>query len=131
MNNDRGVNFRLCSDSEGLSILNEPQIKKRLGAHSETIKVTPWICQLNEFRMMFVFWFVSEGVYEVHIACPKDSVIKSVDLSRSIISFLFFCGAKKIVTSCPKGTASNLALKLGMDLVKTDGKINYFKVDIK
>ena len=119
--------IRLCSQSEALEILNEPQTIERLGLISEKV-FSPWIVSEGDHKLMFVFWIVSEGEYEMHIACPKKSIIKSRFLAKKAMDFVFSLGAKKIITDCPKGKISNMAIKLGMSEYKRVGDKVYFEV---
>lgn len=119
--------IRLSSEQEALGILNEPQNIKRIGLVSEHMKYQPWTAEDGDHKIMFVFWRVDSETVEVHIAAPKESIIKARDLSKEIMSWIFSLGAKRIVTVCPKGKTSNFVIKLGMTPYKTDNETIYFE----
>jgi hypothetical protein len=119
--------IRLAPEKEAIEILNEPQNVGRIGLVSEHIKYQPWIAEDGRYRMMFVFWHVEDKTFEVHIAAPNDSRIKSRELTKEIMNWIFKHGASRIITNCPKGKISNLAIKLGMTAYKTEGETIYFE----
>ena len=119
--------IRLAPESEAIEILNEPQNISRIGVVSDHMKYQPWIVEDGIYRMMFVFWHVEDKTFEVHIAASNNSRIKSRELSKEIMNWIFKHGASRIVTSCPKGKISNLAIKLGMSAYKTEGEIIHFE----
>lgn len=119
--------IRLSSEQEALGILNEPQNIKRIGLVSEHMKYQPWIAEDMGHKVMFVFWRIDSETIEVHIAVPRNSLIKSRELSKEIMKWIFNHGAKRIVTVCPKGKISNFVIKLGMTPYKTDGDNTYFE----
>lgn len=121
--------IRLCSYKEAIRILNEPETIERLGIVTEDLKVQPWIAEQGEHKMMFVFWLVRDSVYEVHIASPKKSVIKSRGLAREVIEFAFNAGARKVITNCPEGKIANMARKLGMVEFKREQDKIWFEVN--
>ena len=120
--------IRLASDKEAKQILLEPQIVARVGLLAEHIKVQPWIAHNKEHRLLFVFWEAGAGVYEMHIACPKDSIRSSRVLAVEAMSWLFSMGAEKIITNCPRGKIANMAKKLGLKLYNTDGETEFYEV---
>jgi hypothetical protein len=119
--------IRLCTEKEGLAILNEPQNIKRIGVVSEHMKYQPWIAEDGDYRIMFVFWHVNNKTFEVHIASPRDSIIKSRQLAKEIMNWLFKHGASRIITTCPKGKISNFVTKIGMSAYKVDGENTCFE----
>jgi hypothetical protein len=119
--------IRLCSQKEAIKILNEPQNIKRIGLVSESMKYQPWIAEDGAYRLMFVFWHIEDETYGVHVASPIDSIIKSRELAKEIMNWLFNHGANRIITDCPKGKISNFVIKLGMTPYKTDGETTYFE----
>jgi hypothetical protein len=120
--------IRLAGKEEAKSILNEPQNIKSIGLVTKTLLSQPWICSVDNLKMVFVFWMVDDSTCEAHIACSKDALLKSRDLAKEIITWLFNCGAKRVITNCPNGKISNMARKVGMNKYKTIGETNYYEV---
>jgi hypothetical protein len=120
--------IRQCCLQEALLILNEPQNQKRIGKIADGLSYDPWIVEQGSTKMMFVYWPVNNLVYEMHIACPKDSIINSRDLAREAMEYVFSLGAFKIITNCPAGKISNMAKKLGMTEFKRLGKTIHYEV---
>ena len=120
--------IRLCTQDEALKILNEPETVKRLGMKSERMTFQPWVSEQGDHKLLFVFWLKSKGVAEMHIAAPKKSILKSRLLACDAINFVFGVGASKIVTNCPKGKISNMAVKLGMKQYKSADNQIYYEV---
>ena len=119
--------IRLAPEKEALEILNEPQNVSRIGIVSEHMKYQPWIAEDGHYRIMFVFWHVEGETFEVHIAASNNSRIKSRVLAKEIMNWVFKHGANRIITNCPEGKISNLAIKLGMTIYKTEGKTMHFE----
>ena len=119
--------IRLALEQEAIKILNEPQNIKRIGVVSEHMSYQPWIAEDGCYRIMFVFWCVDNKTVEAHIVSPIDSIIKSRELTKEIMNWLFKHGANRIITNCPKGKISNFVIKLGMTPYKTDGENIYFE----
>jgi hypothetical protein len=120
--------IRLASKEEAKTILNEPQNIRSIGLITETLFSQPWICSADNLKMVFVFWMVDDLTCEAHIACSKNALLKSRDLAKEIITWLFTCGAKRVITNCPSGKISNMAKKVGMNKYKTIGEANYYEV---
>jgi hypothetical protein len=120
--------IRLAGKEEAKAILNEPQNIKSIGLITKTLLAQPWICSVDNLKMVFVFWMVDDSTCEAHIACSKDALLKSRDLAKEIITWLFNCGAKRVITNCPNGKISNMARKVGMNKYKTIGETNYYEV---
>jgi hypothetical protein len=119
--------IRLALEQEAINILNEPQNVKRIGVISEHMKYQPWIAEDGRYRIMFVFWHVEGGTFEVHIASPIDSIIKSRILTKEIMTWIFNHGARRIITNCPSGKITNFVIKLGMSPYKKEGETTYFE----
>lgn len=120
--------IRLADLDEAIEILNEKQNADRMGFITESLIYQPWIVQIEHFKMMFVFWMLDKETCEVHIACKKNSILKSREMAKDILNFLFNCGVKRVVTDCPKGKVSNFVAKVGMTPYKTDGDITHFEI---
>lgn len=120
---------RLASEDEALAVISEPETVKRLGKTPEHMTVQPWIIEASDFKMVFVFWLVGNGVYEAHIAMPKADIKASRYLCFYMLKWLFTqAGAKKVITNCPSGKIANLAKKLGMKQYKKEGNTLHFEV---
>lgn len=120
--------IRLCSADEAIKILNQPQIAERVGLLTDKLSVQPWISYQGNYKMLFVFWLVSDGVYEMHIACPKKSIIKSRELAIEALNFALSNGANVVITNCPEGKIANMARKIGMTETKIETDKIWFEV---
>lgn len=119
--------IRLATEQEAIGILNEPQNVARIGVVAENLKYQPWIAQDGKFRLMFLFWHVEGDTFEVHVASPLDSIIKSRQLAKEIMEWLFSHGANRLITACPNGKVKNFALKIGMKPYQSDGGTTYLE----
>ena len=74
--------------------------------------------------MIFEFKQVSHRelkIFEMHIACPKESIRASRLLSIGVMEWLFEeQEAKVLMTSCPEGKTANMIRKLGATEVRED-----------
>lgn len=106
--------IRLTSESEAIRILNQPATIQRLETVAEKMTVQPWLCEVNNHKMLFVFWCVEGMSFEVHIA--RDGEPSPLDriMAKDIMDWVFSNGAEKIITNCPEGKISNMARKMGM-----------------
>ncbi len=120
--------IRLASQDEAIEILNEPQNCNRIGLVTEKLIYQPWMVELKDKKMMFVFWMLDKDVCEVHIACKKDSILKCREMSKEVLDFLFSYKVNRVITNCPEGKIANLARKMGMtEYDRIDNKV-YFEV---
>lgn len=120
--------FRLATSAEAIDVLSEPETVKRTGKVPESLIAQPWCVSDGDSKMIFLFWVLEPGTYEVHIAAPKKDIRHSRRYASLIIKWLFSNGAERLVTNCPEGKISNLARKLGMKEYKRDGREIYFEV---
>lgn len=120
--------IRLATESEALAILNEPQNQQRIGIMAEKTIYQPWIAEQDLHQMLFFFWLLDIGTYEVHIAAPKRSIIRCRALAIELMEWLFRLGASTIRTNCPEGKIANMARKLGMCETHRAGNTVYFEV---
>lgn len=120
--------IRLASQEEAIEIFNEPQNVNSIGLITEHITFQPWICSQDNLKMVFVFWMVDSETCEAHIVCSRKAIIKSRELAKELMTWIFSHGAKRIITNCPKGKISNMAKKLGMNKYKTIDQINHYEV---
>lgn len=68
------------------------------------------------------------GVYEVHIACPRDSIKASRALAMLGMRWVLTdtnIKAKKLITRAPEGKITNFAIKLGFILDTANGQLVY------
>jgi hypothetical protein len=120
--------IRLCSQQEAIDIFNQPKNMHNIGLITKSITFQPWICSQGSMRMAFVFWMVDSDTCEAHIVCSEDAIIKSRELAKELIAWLFSHGVNRVVTNCPKGRASNMAKKIGMKKYKTVNNQYYYEV---
>jgi len=121
--------IRLASEEEAKAILLEPQIVGRVGLTVEHFRFQPWLAYNRDHRLLFVFWEQSDGVYEMHIAAPKDSILSCRNLATEAMSWVFSMGAKKIVTNCPSGKISNMAKKMGLKITDSIDGQDYYEAE--
>ena len=74
-----------------------------------------------------MYWKIIDGIYEIHISCPKDSIIASRLLCLAGINEMFKRPEiRGFITSCPAGKIANMCKKIGFKQVnEIDGKL-YF-----
>ena len=120
--------IRLASQEEAIEILNEKQNAESIGLVTEKTIYQPWIVQVDNFKMMFVFWMIDKETCNVHVACKKDSILKSREMAKEILNFLFSCGVSRVITDCPKGKISNFVVKLEMKPYKCDEETTFFEI---
>ncbi len=119
--------IRLATRTEAIEIMNEPQIVERVGVMAEKFLYQPYIASNENHVLLFVFWETDiPKVYEMHIAVPRASILSCRELAKLAMNWVFYMGADKIVTNCPKGKISNMAKKLGMTLTSEH---HYYEVD--
>ena len=72
--------------------------------------------------MMFVFFEVEAGVYEVHHASHRIWVKRSRTMAAEILRWLFYNGAKRVVSMVGKNnqTVLNMSLKIGGTVTRED-----------
>jgi hypothetical protein len=102
-------------------------------SHLPNITTTPHIIIYNSFRMLFEFNLKAGGIYEVHVACPKDSRQASRILALAMCAWLFKVGVSGItglITSCPEGKIANMIRKIGGTEVKREGSTVYFMATV-
>jgi len=122
------MQVRLASEAEALEIVSEPATVQRIEKVPEHMTRQPWIIEDAGRRMMFVFWWMGDGLYEAHIAMPRRDVIASRWLTYCMLRWLFGNGARRIITNCPEGKIANLARKLGMRETARHDTTIYFEV---
>ena len=120
--------IRLAGHDEAMSIVREPDTINRIGKIPDQMTCQPWVFEDCGYRLLAVFWIVSLGCYEAHIAMPKREIRASRWLAYQLLAWLFSHGANRVQTNCPEGKIANLARKLGMfETGKMNGTI-YFEV---
>jgi hypothetical protein len=91
---------------------------KNIGAESaDSIELHPavhYCMRFGKYSMLYVLIPKSKDIVEIHIACAKDSRVASRALCFAILRHLRATSTYKyVLTTCPEGTMSNLARKLG------------------
>lgn len=111
---------------ESYEILAEPQLFKHLPVkepiglpkYIRTHKHIFYLASFNQYSLLFFFFEHPrlDDVYEIHIACPRNSIRASrvlATLAAKWIAKIGTIGAKALITKCPKGKISNMCRKLG------------------
>lgn len=133
-------NIRYATEEEFYSIVREPQLDARItkSRNGKKLKYTKGFYHLisyKDFRLIFSLRGERKGVFEVHIACPKDSIRASRLLLMGALSWVLEKRkeVKVLVTSCPEGKIANMCRKLGFKQVKQEhGKLYFmFFIDKK
>lgn len=115
---------------ESYEILSEPQLIKHLPIQGiyqlpDYIRTHRYILHLASFGKHDLLFFFFEharldDVYEIHIACPRNSIRASrvlATLAAKWIASKGTIGAKALITKCPKGKISNMCTKLGGKII--------------
>lgn len=65
----------------------------------------------RDYKLLFSFQLLYPDIYEIHIVCPKDSILASRALSLYVISWIRskYSNTKALVTNCPEGKAGKIA----------------------
>ena len=121
-----------ASTEESLHILCEPQLikhlpiagVKELPAYIRHHKYTFYLASFKSHSLIFFFKpYRLRDVYELHIACPKKSIVASRVLALCTAKWIVTegaLGAKALITSCPVGKISNMCTKLGGKIIYTN-----------
>lgn len=127
----------VASRLDCLDILGEPQLMDVLHLedvldlyrHLYTTESTYYLIALGKYKLLFTYEEREGDVFELHIACPKDSIIASRALCVSIMHWMFgpsAVRAEALITSCPEGKIANMIRKLGGVEVNQEGGLIYF-----
>ena len=130
----RGFTITPCLEPEFRELLaSEPEMLARIEASRKGAEVLyPNNCytiSYKQYRLVFSFFLLREGVYEGHVACPKASTIASRALILAAMSWILTEAAPEavaILTRCPAGKIANTAKKLGFKETKVEGEDSYF-----
>jgi hypothetical protein len=135
----RGFEIRLAAMDECLDILSEPRLLSLLPIedisclhkHIQDSEHPRYIVKYKQYTMLFVIWRVhaEAGIYEIHVACPKDSIIASRVLTLATMGWVFKDSnleAKALLTSCPEGKIANMCRKIGFKEIKKQDDLVYF-----
>ena len=118
-----------ATTAECLEILSEPQLLKHLPTELPKLpeylrrhKYIWYIARFKHYAMLFFFFerVRLDGVYELHIACPKRSILASRVLSICTAKWIVKTGTKEVkalITKCPEGKISNMCTKLGGQII--------------
>ncbi len=137
-------NFKVqpASREDCLDLLDTPAVLESFGLSSfdelptclDTYADPFYKLTYKKYRLLFTYFERNAGVYEIHLACPKDSVIASRVLSLYIIHWMFkLSGLNPVVltTNCPEGKIANMLRKMGTTELKTDSSWVYFMFTAK
>lgn len=135
----KGFNVYEATPTECLDILSESQILKHIPVKSvselpdyiRTHKHLFYISGFRKYKMLFFFYEreYMKDVYDIHIACPRNSIVASrvlVTMAAKWILDTGTTGAKALVTSCPEGKIANMCRKLGGIELRRGEKNLYF-----
>lgn len=115
-----GISYATLEQIE--SILSEPEIvARRSGEFDTPDNATYLLTTYGQARMLVEVLPVTEHTVEVHIACPKDSIIASRVLALTVMKYLTtaYCGTvTTLITSAPirLPKVNNFLIKLGFKL---------------
>lgn len=117
------------------SIVTEPNIINPIKEANQGL--TPdyednsYIIKYREYRLLFTIFEKHPGVYEIHIACPRNSIIASRALALAIMTWVEskYSNTKAIITNCPEGKIANMVRKLGfIQIDKEEDKLHFIYV---
>lgn len=130
--------FEVATADEVLAILSEKRLiglvskKKTLTDLAATLHLKPrlyYIVKYKQYRTLFETKQLAHNTCEVHIACPKDSLIASRILVLALCAWLLKVSElapSALITSCPEGKIANMLRKIGTKEVKRVGDKIYF-----
>jgi hypothetical protein len=122
-----------------LAILSEPQLRKVLPIE-EGLSLEDYICwqaptlyvaRAGNYKLLFHYSSLGEGVWDIHIGCPKDSIRASRKLSLAAMQYVAHKNEscfRALTTNCPEGKIANMCRKLGATEIKTLNSRVYFMV---
>ena len=123
--------------AECLSILEEPRLKRVIGKAAGTDKTlveyldncSPvyHIIKGKGYSMLFTLEHTASGIYDYHVACPKDSIIASRVLIMLSLCWIFNdskIDVDVVTTECTPGKIANTARKAGaIEVANFDNKV--------
>lgn len=132
-------NVREATSDECLKILSEPQLLSTLPIDSvselpkyiRTHKHLFYISTFRSYKLIFFFFErdTCQDIYEIHIACPRNSIIASRALVLTAARWILkhgTIGAKALITACPEGKIANMCRRLGgVELRREEDKIHF------
>lgn len=135
----KGFDIRLATMDECLDIMSEPRLLSLLPIegitylykHIQDAEYPRYIVKYKQYSMLFVLWQIRESasIYEIHVACPADSIIASRVLTLATMNWIFKeskLEVKALLTSCPEGKIANMCRKIGFKEIKKVGDLVYF-----
>lgn len=129
----------LATSKDCLEILDEPRLLAVLpvDTRADLIRFVtnhrPAFHTLRYKQYHLVFWYrhIMADIYEVHVACPTDSIIACRVLLACMVEWVFKVGAPECIgltTKCPEGKIANTLRKLGcIEFNKLGGSV-YFSL---
>lgn len=132
-----GFDISVADKEDCLEILAEPQLlaainltsPSELPAYLAESRFVYFLIEYGSYRMLFHYTHKEAGLYEAHMACPKDSILASRALTLAGLLWVFSLQnieAKGIITDCPKGKIANMLKKIGGKAVGSVGAKQYF-----
>lgn len=121
-----------ASELESYNILAEKQLIKHLpiagvselADYTAEHKHTFYLASFRGYSLLFFFFEHSSskhgGIYDLHIACPKNSIRASRVLAICTAKWIAKIGApdaQMLVTRCPEGSIANMCTKLGGHII--------------
>lgn len=135
------VNYEVAvaSREECLEILSEPKLMEAiyvsdtiaLYKHLYTTDKVYHILRIRKYSLLFTYEKRTLDTFEIHLACPKDSIRASRALSLCILHWMFGPSNLKpraLITSCPEGKIANMVKKIGGTEVKRENNLVYFMI---
>jgi len=105
----------ILSEPHLLTLLKSKPTLTQLPAYLAARAIPYNIIRYKSYKLLFEYKPRTTGVYEIHIACPKASIVASRVLSIATIVWLFsnLPDSKALITSCPEGKIANMCRKVG------------------
>jgi hypothetical protein len=135
----KGFEIRLATMDECLDIMSEPRLLSLLPIEGITYlykyiqdsEYPRYIVKYKQYSMLFVVWevYAETSIYEIHVACPSNSIIASRVLTLATMNWIFKesgLSVKALLTSCPEGKIANMCRKIGFKEIKKVGDLVYF-----
>lgn len=128
---------RLATLEEVCIILREPRLLSAVNLTSasdipeyfHSLKYSLYLAKHKEDSLLFMFKEICLGVFEVHIACPERSKLKSRLLAYVALKWIYLRDGhyvKYFYTSCPEGKIANFIRKFGATQIKRTGDTVHF-----
>jgi hypothetical protein len=113
----------IATNKDKFVILSEPQLENLFFSHRELCETELLIIKYKTYKMLVQLKELKDNIWEIHIACPKDSLKANRILSMAIAMWCLKVGCpdiKALITSCPEGKIANMLRKIGASEVAND-----------